>query len=45
MRSSELESSSENRKDRGDSNAENLEIESFSNLDEKIEDEVLIMDG
>ena len=32
-------------KAQGDSNGENLEIESFSNLDEKIEDEVLILDG
>ena len=45
MKSSELEGSPEQMKAQGDSNGENLEIESFSNLDEKIEDEVLILDG
>ena len=32
-------------KAQGDSNGENLEIESISNLNEKIDDEVLILEG
>ena len=42
---SESEGSPEELKAQADSNGENLEIESISNLDEKIEDEVLILDN
>ena len=41
----ESEGSPEELKAQADSNGENLEIESISNLDEKIEDEVLILDN